>query len=156
MGRRKGVLKGFGWFVGMLALSSVVTAQEARELQPREKALRVPGQFTAPAGLCRLWIDGVPLSQQPAPTDCASAIRNRPANAAVVFGAPVRGGETDLGPFAVRRAVHSVIRQGPPEPRGDVREGRASRDSRDESARDGPRMRAVDSAARARKPEKPQ
>jgi hypothetical protein len=36
--------------------------------------------------MCRIWIDGVPAAQQPAPTDCASAVRNRPANARVLFG----------------------------------------------------------------------
>jgi len=28
----------------------------------------------------------VPAAQQPAPTDCASAVRNRPANGRVLFG----------------------------------------------------------------------
>jgi hypothetical protein len=36
--------------------------------------------------MCRIWLDGVPADQQPAPTDCATAVRNRPANARVIFG----------------------------------------------------------------------
>ncbi|MEP6692005.1 MAG: hypothetical protein ABJD07_12675, partial [Gemmatimonadaceae bacterium] len=36
-----------------------------------------------PQGMCRIWIDGVPASRQPAPTDCPTAIRNRPPNARV-------------------------------------------------------------------------
>ncbi len=46
----------------------------------------VPKGFAPPAGMCRIWITGVPAGQQPAPTDCASAVRNRPANGKVLFG----------------------------------------------------------------------
>ena len=46
----------------------------------------VPKGFAPPAGMCRIWINGVPASKQPAPTDCASAVRNRPANGKVLFG----------------------------------------------------------------------
>jgi hypothetical protein len=46
----------------------------------------VPPGFLPPAGMCRIWINDVPAGQQPAPTDCASAVRNRPANARVLFG----------------------------------------------------------------------
>ncbi|HNV75051.1 MAG TPA: hypothetical protein PKH96_10275, partial [Gemmatimonadaceae bacterium] len=45
---------------------------------------------------CRIWIDNVPPSQQPAPTDCASAIKNRPSNGRVIFpedGPRARKGE---------------------------------------------------------------
>jgi hypothetical protein len=36
--------------------------------------------------MCRIWIRDVPAGRQPAPTDCASAVRNRPANGKVLFG----------------------------------------------------------------------
>jgi hypothetical protein len=36
--------------------------------------------------MCRVWLENVPAGQQPAPTDCATAIRNRPNNARLVFG----------------------------------------------------------------------
>jgi hypothetical protein len=36
--------------------------------------------------MCRIWIKDVPAGRQPAPTDCASAVRNRPANGRVLFG----------------------------------------------------------------------
>jgi hypothetical protein len=36
--------------------------------------------------MCRIWLDGVPAAQQPAPTDCATAVRNRPAKGRVIFG----------------------------------------------------------------------
>ncbi len=51
----------------------------------REKNAPVPKQYLPPAGMCRVWVDKVPAGRQPAPTDCATAIRNRPPNARVVF-----------------------------------------------------------------------
>ena len=56
----------------------------------------VPESHLPPAGMCRIWIDNVPPSQQPAPTDCASAIKNRPSNGRVIFpedGPRARKGE---------------------------------------------------------------
>lgn len=51
-----------------------------------------------PAGMCRIWLDEVPPAQQPAPTDCATAIKNRPTRGRVVFGddSAQRGREKDL------------------------------------------------------------
>jgi hypothetical protein len=95
----------------VLLVSSAVAVQESRAQQPR-----MPESFTPPAGLCRLWISGVPASQQPAPTDCASAIRNRPSNAAVVFGPQLRGESMERRPFA-GRAGQSPMRQLAPDAR---------------------------------------
>lgn len=46
----------------------------------------VPVSARPPAGMCRIWLDDVPVAQQPAPTDCATAVRNRPPKGRVVFG----------------------------------------------------------------------
>ena len=46
----------------------------------------IPAQYRPPAGMCRIWITGVPANRQAAPTDCASAIRNRPPNGRVIYG----------------------------------------------------------------------
>lgn len=46
-----------------------------------------PGQ-RPPAGMCRVWINGVPPGRQPAATNCATAARNRPANARIIYGSP--------------------------------------------------------------------
>jgi len=121
----------FSLAVVLVAAAHPLAAQEARDPQPR-----VPESFTVPAGLCRLWIDGVPASRQPAPTDCASAIRNRPANAAVVFGPQRRGASALLRSF-----------------------GRAGRPNALTGGKgDDPRERASDSTIKSvpRKPEKPQ
>lgn len=44
------------------------------------------GVIKPPAGMCRIWVDGVPADKQPAPTDCASALKNKPTNGRVIFG----------------------------------------------------------------------
>ena len=46
----------------------------------------VPKDYRPPKGMCRIWLDNVPAKQQPAPTDCPTAVRNRPSNGKVVFG----------------------------------------------------------------------
>ncbi len=46
----------------------------------------VPVSMLPPAGLCRIWIHEVPASQQPAPTDCATALRQKPANGTILYG----------------------------------------------------------------------
>ena len=58
------------------------------------KAGRIPPGQRPPAGMCRIWLDGVPPGQQPAPTDCATAVRNRPANGRVIFGDDYVDGKT--------------------------------------------------------------
>lgn len=133
----------------VLFLASVAAAQETREPPSRERQPRAPGHVTAPAGLCRVWIEGVPASQQPAPTDCASAIRNRPSNAAVIFGPPARGGAMDMEPFATKRSTRPMVRQWSPE---------ARKEEREHLSRDDARGRTADSTAKPapRKPEKPQ
>lgn len=61
----------------------------------------IPAASRPPAGMCRIWLDGVPAARQPAPTDCASAVRNRPAKGRVIFGddyaAPRRQDSTKPG-----------------------------------------------------------
>jgi hypothetical protein len=46
----------------------------------------IPPAYRPPQGMCRIWIEGVPPGQQPAPTDCVSAVRYRPVNGHVIFG----------------------------------------------------------------------
>lgn len=64
-------------------------------LPKRTQGPLVPPAFRPPAGMCRIWIEGVPPGQQPAPTDCVTAVRNRPVNGSVIFGdnTPKRGNE---------------------------------------------------------------
>ena len=52
----------------------------------------VPKTYAPPPGMCRIWLPNVPPAKQAAPTDCATAVRNRPANARVIFGDSVSRG----------------------------------------------------------------
>lgn len=70
-------------FVAIAASGSGLQAQ-ARP-QPQNPKPAVPSTHLPPPGMCRIWLDNVPPAQQPAPTDCASAVRNQPRNGRVIF-----------------------------------------------------------------------
>jgi len=78
--------------LGLIVSASVAEAQRPVPVKPQAPATQqsrrdiVPPGFFPPAGMCRIWINDVPAGQQPAPTDCASAVKNRPANGKVLFG----------------------------------------------------------------------
>jgi hypothetical protein len=77
--------------IGLTVSAGVAEAQRPVPVKPGVQQSRgreqiVPPAFYPPAGMCRIWVNGVPAAQQPAPTDCASAVRNRPANGKVLFG----------------------------------------------------------------------
>ena len=46
----------------------------------------IPPSERPPPGMCRVWLDKVPATSQPAPTSCAKAIQTHPANGHVIFG----------------------------------------------------------------------
>jgi hypothetical protein len=77
--------------LGVILSAGLAEAQRPVPAKPQPVAQKpgreiVPPGFFPPAGMCRIWINGVPAGQQPAPTDCASAVKNRPANGKVLFG----------------------------------------------------------------------
>jgi hypothetical protein len=93
---------------GLVVSASVAEAQRPVPAKPKSQPTQqtqsrrdqiVPPGFFPPAGMCRIWINDVPPGQQPAPTDCASAVRNRPANGKVLFGDDQKGkkGKSDKG-----------------------------------------------------------
>lgn len=86
--------------IGVVALVS----PSALAAQGRGKD--IPASERPPAGMCRIWLDDVPAAQQPAPTDCASAVRNRPAKGRVIFGddyvAPKRRDSTSKANPAIK------------------------------------------------------
>ena len=84
----------FAAAVGLVMSASTAQAQrpvpvkpksQTQQGQPRRDQIVPPG-FFPPSGMCRIWLNDVPPGQQPAPTDCASAVRNRPTNGKVLFG----------------------------------------------------------------------
>ncbi len=72
--------------VALLILLVALASPRAADAQGRGTSKDIPASSRPPAGMCRIWLDGVPAAQQPAPTDCASAVRNRPAKGRVIFG----------------------------------------------------------------------
>jgi hypothetical protein len=63
-----------------------IAAPLAAQGKHQESKNKVPPGQRPPAGMCRIWIDGVPPGQQPAPTDCPTAVATKPANATVIWG----------------------------------------------------------------------
>jgi hypothetical protein len=72
-----------------VALIGTVLAAPLRAQEPSRPADSVPASARPPAGMCRIWLPNVPANKQAAPTDCPTAVRNRPANARVIFGDPL-------------------------------------------------------------------
>ena len=72
--------------IGMIGLLMVGVAASATAQQSAAAKEEIPAQYRPPKGMCRIWLDDVPASRQPAPTDCASAVRNKPAKGRVIFG----------------------------------------------------------------------
>lgn len=69
--------------VAVVALPQMGQAQgRTRQKAPDD----IPVSARPPAGMCRVWLDDVPVAQQPAPTDCPTAVRNRSPKSRVIFG----------------------------------------------------------------------
>src|SRR5207248_3012017 len=94
--------------VGLAVSASTAEAQRPVPAKPKSQTTQtqsrrdqiVPPAFFPPTGMCRIWLNDVPAGQQPAPTDCASAVRNRPANGRVLFGddpPKTKKGKSDKG-----------------------------------------------------------
>jgi hypothetical protein len=65
----------------LVTVAATATAQKAARTATESS----PDQ-RAPKGMCRIWLKDVPAAQQPAPTDCAAAVKNCPPNGRVIFG----------------------------------------------------------------------
>lgn len=127
--------------------------------------VEIPEAMMPPAGKCRIWMLNVPAKQQPAATDCTTAMRQKPANAVLVFGAAVR----DLSPFEARESWRrrATAEDGRLDGRLDdeqqVKRGRSDRDSasrsdergRTDSAAGVPARRVESREAESRRAEPP-
>src|SRR5438270_12616894 len=65
--------------------AALALALVAAPLSAQNRSKIPPGQLP-PAGMCRVWIDGVPPGRQPPVTTCAVAVANRVANSRVIYG----------------------------------------------------------------------
>ena len=68
----------------LVAFGATASAQGSRAPKPTQA--ESTSEQRAPKGMCRIWLKGVAAAQQPAPTDCATAIKNCPPNGRVIFG----------------------------------------------------------------------
>jgi hypothetical protein len=93
--------------------SQSLTATDPQSRKGAEKNAPVPKEYLPPPGMCRIWIDNVPANRQPAPTECATAIRNKPPNARVVFP-PGRDGKADPQKLAPGRGRPDTTKRKPP------------------------------------------
>lgn len=64
------------------ALAAAASSAEAQG----GRVAAIPSAQQIPAGMCQVWIRGVPVHQQPAPTDCATARATAPANSRIIYG----------------------------------------------------------------------
>lgn len=73
--------------LGMIGiLTMCVTASAGAQQSGAGKSEQVPAEYKPPKGMCRIWLKDVPPKQQPAPTDCPTAVKNLPQNGRVIFG----------------------------------------------------------------------
>jgi len=70
--------------VALVALAADASAQKQTKTLGRRDS--IPTEQRAPKGMCRIWLKDIPAAQQPAPTDCATAIKNCPPTGRVIFG----------------------------------------------------------------------
>ena len=115
---------------GVLLAAAPVAAQGASQSRGgKGEKSEIPEGHKPPAGLCRIWLSGVPAGQQPAPTDCASAVRNRPGNGRVIFGEKVEQAKLPTRSYRPTEPVPSRTRsvdEPPPRPRGEEPRGKGS------------------------------
>ena len=103
----------------LVLAGSVLTAAPLAAQGRTRPADSVPAAHKPPAGMCRIWLPNVPAGKQAAPTDCATAVRNRPANAKVIFGEPavprrVKGRDSAPAPLPLVPSTTGKGRKGPP------------------------------------------
>ncbi len=74
----------------VLSAFTVVVAEAQATSGSRSTEADIPKDYVPPAGMCRIWLDAVPAAQQPAPTECSLAVRQKPPNGTVIYG-PKKG-----------------------------------------------------------------
>jgi hypothetical protein len=93
-----------------------------------------------PAGMCRIWIDGVPADRQPAPTSCDVARARVPNNGHIIYGTGTRAPVYD-GSYDPRNDPRRDSRSSVYDPRLDPRNGRYDRRYDDDYNRKAAKLR---------------
>lgn len=79
-----------GSVIAASAAAVLVAPVLAAQGKPQqEQQVVIPESAWPPDGMCRVWLRDVPERQQPAPTDCTTALRTRPRDATLLLGRPV-------------------------------------------------------------------
>jgi hypothetical protein len=80
-------MRSLGVLTVLLALTASPLAAQGRSNR-NGNAQGIPAGHMPPAGMCRVWYDGVPPGRQPRPTSCNDAERlaSRDRNARVIYG----------------------------------------------------------------------
>jgi hypothetical protein len=89
---------------------------------------------SVPAGMCRIWIDGVPSNRQPAPTSCDVARARVPSNGRIIYGSGTRQPVYD-GSYDPRYDPRRDSRSSGYDPRLDRNSGRYDRRYDDDYSR---------------------
>ena len=100
----------------LLVITALFSAQgiaQSSKSREKEQDVAVPKAYLPPAGMCRIWVDNVPPARQPAPTSCATAIRNKPPNARVVFP-PGKDGKAEPKSLAPQQKSDTTRKRKPP------------------------------------------
>lgn len=80
--------------LGLVSVLVIGSSAMARA-QSAGQTAEIPDEYRPPKGMCRIWLKDVPPKQQPAPTDCAAAVKNVPQNGRVIFGDAADKGKKD-------------------------------------------------------------
>ena len=75
-------------FRSLISPTALILGLAAQPLGAQERRDEpIPKSAMPPAGMCRVWLDNVAAAQQPAPTDCSTAVKNSPGSGArLIFG----------------------------------------------------------------------
>jgi hypothetical protein len=112
----------------MLVAGVSIIASSAAGAQLRRTAV-IPAGYQPPAGLCRVWYQGLAPQRQPAPTDCNTARSRLTANSFLVYGGqgPQQTARNGGGRYDTGRTGQGGWNMGVPDRGG--REGRYDRES---------------------------
>ena len=83
----------------LLAFSATAGAQHNRRST-------VPARQMPPTGMCRVWIDGLAVNRQRAPTDCATARAQAGVNSRVLYGRNLDTDQRGTGPWGIGRGTN--------------------------------------------------
>ena len=72
-----------------LALAAMLAFAVPAAAQGSRGTSKIPPGHRPPAGMCRIWLDGVAPGRQPEPMDCTTARRWAPENSRVIYGSAV-------------------------------------------------------------------